>query len=269
MLSLTVEQHQQVVRRLCDLAQNRTDKIPSHAEGFEYTSLMTCFLLHNLASTEVLLRLVSSFGNDWFPVTVGYTIARTMFETDVTAHYITQNPKERVRQYIDFGAVLNKRKMDAYSKHRNSKNLGWHEAMSLVWDNHWASREHDVNNEFNAVAPKFTRIDQKGKQTVFQNWSGKTLRQMATEVDHTEAYDIFYTELSSFTHVNVHLADRFLHLQPNGPTWSMRADELDVGNVFRHAASFLTCYLELFGHQFNTWSKTEVDNCWKVKPETK
>ena len=53
--------------------------------GFEYTSLMLCFLLHNLSSAETLLQLSSSFGNDWFPVTVGYTIARTMFETDVTA----------------------------------------------------------------------------------------------------------------------------------------------------------------------------------------
>jgi len=33
--------------------------------GFEYTSLMVCFLLHNLAATESLLRLRQSFGVEW------------------------------------------------------------------------------------------------------------------------------------------------------------------------------------------------------------
>ena len=159
--------------------------------------------------------------------------------------------------------------MDACLKHRNSNDPQWGEAMNLIWQNYWASRERDVTEKFEAIAPQFTHTDRKGKQTVFQNWSGKTLRQMAEEVDHAEAYDIFYAELSSFTHVDVHLADRFLQSRPDGPVWSQRADEFDVGNVFRHAASFLTCYLELFGRQFKTWSESEVKNCWKVKTETK
>lgn len=230
---------------------------------------MLCFLLHNLSVAESLLRLADSFGHTWFPVTVGYTVTRTMFETDVTAHYITQAPTDRAHQYIEFGHILNKRQMDACSKHRESKHPQWREAMNLVWENHWAPQERDINKKFNAVAPQFTRtrthIIRKEKQTISQNWSGKTIRQMALEVDHAEAYDIFYAELSSFTHVDVHLADRFLQNHTDGPTWSPRAEEYDVGNVFRHAASFLTCYLRLFGRQFHTWSEEQVVNCWKMK----
>jgi hypothetical protein len=55
----------------------------------EYTSLMICFLLHELSTAETLLRIVGSFGDKWFPVTVGYTVTRAMFETDVTGHYLT------------------------------------------------------------------------------------------------------------------------------------------------------------------------------------
>ena len=88
---------------------------------------------------------------------------------------------------------------------------------------------------------------------------------MAQEVDHLEAYDIFYSELSSFAHLDVHSADRFLKCPPNGPVWSQRANEYDVGNVFRHAASFLTCYLGLFGREFQMFSEVEVKNCWNVK----
>ena len=104
---------------------------------------------------------------------------------------------------------------------------------------------------------------------VFQNWSGKTVRQMAAEVDHVEAYDVFYPELSSFTHVDVHLANRFLQARPDGPVWSQRAEEGDVGNVYRHAASFLTCYLELFSCHFKTWSHAEVQECWHMKTAKK
>jgi len=226
---------------------------------------MVCFLLHNLSVAETLLRTLGAFGNKWFPVTVGYSIVRTMFETDVTAHYITKAPTELARQYIDFGAVLNKRRMDACKTHRRSKNPQWREVMDLVWQDEWSPRENDVLARFAAVAGQFTHRNKGLKKTVFQNWTGKSLRQMAIEVDHVEAYDIFYAELSSFAHVDVHLADRFLQLRPEGPVWSQRAREFDVGNVFRRGAEFLTCYLKLFGEQFKTWTNTEVQDCWSVK----
>ncbi len=264
MVYLTVEQHQEVVRRLLALARNRANKIPFHPEGMEYHSLMVCFLLHNLSVAETLLRLSDSFGKEWFPVTVGYAITRTMFETDVTAHYISNAAAERARQYIDFSAVLNKRQMDACLKHRNSKEPSWREAMSMLWQNHWEPRQLEISKKFDVVASQFTRTTKNGKQAVFQNWSGKKLRDMAIEVNHVEAYDIFYAELSSFAHVDVHLADRFLQHRLDGPVWSQRADEFDIGNVFRHAASFLTCYLEMFGRQFKTWPETEVENCWQM-----
>jgi hypothetical protein len=261
-LFLTMEQHQEVLKRLRDLGRNHADRIPYHSAGIEYTSLMLCFFLHNLSVAETLLRLADSFDHAWFPVTIGYTITRTIFETDINAHYITKDPVDRARSYIEFGCILNKNKMDAYSKHKKSKDPQWREAMSLVWENHWALRECGVIEKFNAVVPKFT--NKKGKQTIYRNWSGKSLRQMAVDVDHEEAYDIFYAELSSFAHVDVHHSDRFLQNQADGPTWSQRAEESDVGNVFRYAASFYTCFLELFGSQFNTWPEAAVKNCWKV-----
>ena len=107
-------------------------------------------------------------------------------------------------------------------------------------------------------------VTKKGKPHAFRNWSGKSIREMAIEVAHAEAYDIFYAELSSFAHVDVSLADRFLRIKNGGPKWTQRAQDFDVANVFRHAASFLTCYLELFGKQFGSWSEKDVHECWEV-----
>jgi hypothetical protein len=263
-LFLTPGQHKDVLQRLVDLGGRAANGVPLDQADLGYASLMVCFLLQNLSAAETLLRISSSFGSEWYPVTVGYMIVRTMFEVDVTAHYITNAPTERVPQYIHFTAVLNKRAMDACKKHRSSKDPQWREAMDLVWQNYWAQREGEVVRRFNAVAAQFTRKNKNGKTSELQNWSGKTIRQIASDVGHEEAYDIFYAELSSFTHADVHLVDRYLQLRPDGPVWSQKASEYDVGNVFRHAASFLTCYLELFGRQFKTWTEAEVSSCWKV-----
>lgn len=194
MLFLTTDQHRIVLQRLLDLGRSRINNVRYRRADLPYTSLMLSFLLQNFSAAETLLKLANSFGREWYPVTVGYTIARTMFEVDVTAHYITKAPAERCRQYIDFAAILNKRAMDACKEHRGSKDSQWREAMDLLWQNHWAAREREVTSKFDLVAPQFTRVNKNGKTTVFQNWTGKTLRQMAQEVEHLEAYDLFYTE---------------------------------------------------------------------------
>jgi hypothetical protein len=265
---LTVEQHQEVLKRLVALGKQRGGSIPIHAAGEEYTSLMICFLLHTASAAESILRLSASFGDEWFPATVGYSIVRPMFEIDVTAHYITKSPAERARQYIEFSAVLNKRKMEACAKHRKSSDAGWREGMELEWQHYWLSREADVRRKFDAVSSQFTRKENPRKGQLFENWSGKSIRKLAEDVDHLESYDIFYSELSSFTHGNVHLADRFLQRPVDGPVWSQRSNAFDVVGVFRYAAIFLTCYMELFGQQFKTWSDAEVEACWEmhVKP---
>ena len=71
-------------------------------------------------------------------------------------------------------------------------------------------------------------------------------------------------ESGKVTHVDVSLADRYLQFENNKPIWSQRANEFDVWNVLAHAGSFLTCYLELFGEQFGSWSRDTVYECWKV-----
>lgn len=261
---LTVEQHQEVLKRLFELGKQRSNKISIHAAGEEYTSLMICFLLHSASAAESILRLSAAFGNEWFPTTVAYSIVRPMFEIDVTAHYITKAPAARARQYIEFSDVLNKRKMEACAKHRKSSNAGWREGMELEWQHNWASRESDVRKKFEAVSSRFTRKGNPRKGELFENWSGISIRKMAEEVDHVESYDVFYSELSSFTHGNVHLADRFLQHHADGPIWSRRANGFDVGNVFRYAATFLTCYMKLFGQQFKNWSESEVEACWEI-----
>ena len=113
------------------------------------------------------------------------------------------------------------------------------------------------------IKTKFSKVTKSGKHQIYSNWTGKSIRQLAIEVDHKEAYDVFYSELSSFTHGDVALANRFLRTKSEEILWSQKANEYDVANIFRYAATFFTCFLELFGEQFNTWTLSEVEKCWK------
>ena len=208
-----------------------------------------------------MLRLHDSFGDDYFPTTVGYIIVRPMFEIDVTAHYISQDPGTRARRYIDYEKVIEKQQMDAWGKHRNSEKPDWKEAMEMAWQKEWETRQSEINSEFDSVRTQFEDHAMKGQP--IRNWSGKSIRQMAIEVDHEEAYDIFYADLSSFTHGDVRLANRFLHLDSTGMSWSSQARYVDIGGVFRYADIFLSCFLGLFGKEFRLWSEQEIKDCWR------
>ena len=256
---LTVDQHRDVLTRLVALGR----RIGDHELRISpYSNLMASFLLHELISADAILSLHREFGETWYPVTSAYPIARTLFEIDVTAHYISQDPQDRAIQYIEFGHVLKKRRMDACARHRESADASWAEGMALEWRHYWAGIEPAVNGEFERVRRRFETASANGKAKPFNNWSGKTLRQMAVEVKHEESYDVFYSELSSFTHADVRLANRFLKLPRDGPLLTSRAEEGDVGAVYRFAATFLTCFLGLFGDESGIWTKEEVERCW-------
>lgn len=263
MKALTAEQHQKLLQHLVDFAR-QTNEVETHPSGIEYTSLMISFLLHDLNATETLLRLAKSFGNDWFPVTIGYVVDRSIFEVMINAHYIARDPTQRSRQYIEYGHVIKKNTLETFQKHRNTTDALWHEFIGLVLEHELEVLAPKIDEEYEKVKTRFQRTTRKGKTITFPNWAGKSIREMACEVDHEIEYDLFYSDLSSFTHANVRLADQFLRFTPSGLSWTQHADDFHVGNVFRYAATFFTCFLILYGREFNVWTEQDVGKSWEI-----
>lgn len=261
MLYLTEEQHLEVLQRFIALARS-AKTTPVHAAGLPYTSLMICFLMHHLASSESLITLFKSTGSEWFPRTVGFAIVRPMFEIDVTSHYISQQPEERSQKYIGFHKVLDFNHMSAVKKHRNSAKPSWSESMNFIWQHEYAPREIKIVQDFEQARPTYQSPLPNRPARVFHNWSGLTLKEMARAVDHLEAYDVFYSDLSSYAHADVHLVDSFLKVDGRDTAWSMRAHEGDFAFVVRYAISFLECFLTLFGTQFDSWQPSDLASCW-------
>ncbi len=260
---LTTEQHQELLRRLLNLAR-KSHGVQTHPVGLEYTSLMVCFLLHSSAAAESLLRLATSFGNEWFPATIGYLIDRSLFEVTINARYIARDPQRRARQYIDYERITRKKQLDAFEKHGQTTDPIWQEFVGVALERELRPQAAEINQKYQAVISRFERVGGKQKKkSCFSNWSGKTIREMALEVDHEVEYDVFYSMLSSFTHADVSLANRFLRVDPAGPFWSQRANDFDVANVFRFAAIFNSCFLGLFGSEFKTWTEEDIRCCWQ------
>jgi len=262
--ALTNEQHTRVLQNLVGLARSIQEATPrGHSAGPEFTSLMMCFLMHNLSVAQSLLKLLEVFKEEFFPATMGFVAVRSMFEADVNAHYISLSPTERSRQFIDFEAVLEKQQMDRWSKHRASNKESWREAMNEAWSKAWLPHKDEIERKFLSVQDRYQRTSSKGKARRFTNWSGKSLRELAVLVDHEEAYDVFYSDLCSFAHVDVRLANRFLRIKPDGLAWTQRALQPDVGGVIRYAAIFFDCFLRLFGRTFGSWDESTVQECWE------
>lgn len=251
------KQYIQALEELLALARKYFDEkggVHFQPNKLPYTSLMICFFMQNMSASESLLRLYKSFSSEWFPQSIGYAIVRTMFEVDVTAHYISKRPDERALRYIDYGDVLNKQQMDVYKKYLNS-NEEFGGYVALRWDKHWKERESEIENKYKQVQGQFAKQGKKGK---IKHWSGKNLYDMACEVDHSMVYEIFYSELSSFIHADVKLADCFLQSRDDNFVWSQKASGYHVANVFQHAVVYLECIMNLFAREFELWSEQDI-----------
>jgi hypothetical protein len=187
-----------------------------------------------------------------------------MFEIDVTAHFISQQPIERAQRFIDFHDVLRYNHMLAVKQHRSSSKPSWNESLNFLWEQEYAENESQIVENFERVKMSFMQEGQNRKTKAIRNWSGLTLKEMARAVDHVEAYDVFYSDLSSYTHADVHLADSFLKIGDSDRSWSMKAHEGDFAFVVQYALSFFECFLTLFGSQFNTWKPSDVSACWAL-----
>jgi len=265
MLFLSTQDHIEVLKNLIALGRPKMFMVSPIKYSNEYTSLMVSFLLHNISASESLLTLYNTYSNQWFPTNIGYIIVRTMFETDITAHYITKDPTKRSLQYIQYGAIIDKKQLAMCINLCNSTNNSTKEYMQLMFKERYKNKEEEINNQYNKIKNNYTHNNKNGKKTLYKNWSGKSIHNMAIEVDHKEVYETLYTELSSFTHVDVKLATRFLRVDLKGPYWSNKASENDLGSVFQYADIFLTCFLKLFGKEMTIWDEEEVDNCWNIK----
>jgi len=256
---LTVEQARERLTRLLNLSRRVQNKFRVHLAGQEYTTVMVSFLLEEISSAETLLRLSNSSGNEWFPINIGYMIARSMFENDVNAHYITKDKINLSHQYLEYVHVQRKKELDTINKYKDTKRESWREFLQLWFKHYWESRTEDINIKFNEVKPDF---EEKSGQ-VYQNWSGKNIREMAKEVDHELEYDISYSRLSSFVHADTRLADRLLNKDASGPDWTPISEDYEVGFVLDYSGTFFDCFLRLFGNEFELWTEEDVDACWK------
>jgi len=261
----TIQNCREILARLVSLAERapniaaNTEDI--HTAGPEYHSLMNSFRMHSVSAARSLEHLYQAFGEDRFPTTVGYAIVRPMFEIDVTSHYITEDPAVRASRFIRFGYIVEKRRMDACAKHRNSGDPAWSGRLQAEWDLCWASREQDITKQCDTFLS--TYLPSGKRSTLRRYWSGLTLREIAEKVNHEAAYDLFYADLSSFAHADVRLPDRFLRINQDGMHWTDKARPHDVFKVFEYSIIFLECFLRLFGRQFGSWKEKELIEVWR------
>jgi len=231
---------------------------------------MRAFKDHQTSCADVLLLLWDRFKEDRFPMASACLIARSMFETDVNAHYITMDGERRAKQYLDYERILHKTEMEVCASLRNSPDESWKSGMDLVWKSKWSPNQDLVNKRFEEVKDRYRKrsgpSDQE-KDTAFDhrhffnNWSGITLFKMAELVDHVEPYRYFYTFLSSFTHVDVRLASTYIERSSSHSTSKDDRRAFDVWTVSQHAVSFFMCFLKLYGRETKSWTEGDVDRC--------
>jgi len=256
-----------IASRLLDLARTRfinDEALQSHTAGREYASLMMSFLLHFCSTIDSFISLWKLNPNI-FPVSNALVLTRCLFEVNVTALYISDNSKERSISFIEFHNVLRMQAFNRLSKLNNVNNSQWSPFITAVLQQEYIPDQKTIEQEYARVKNQFEFTDRNGKVRVFSKWANKSLKEIAIAVNHEVEYDLFYPELSEFTHSTVHLADLFLRSKQYPPQWTTRSDEKNVDIVFAYASEFFSCFLSRFSKEFKLNLQKEIDDCAIVK----
>lgn len=218
------------------------------------------FLLHFCSTIEALLALYKLNPNS-FPVSNALVLTRCLFEVNITALYISDKPKERALSFIDYHNVLRMQAFKRLNKHQSNHNSQWTSYINVVLQHEYIPDQKTIEQEYARVKSQFEFTDKNGKIRPYSNWANKSLKEMAQAVNHEIEYDLFYPELSEFTHSTAHLADLFLKSERWPPKWSTRADEENIEFVFAYAAEFFSCFLSRMSKDFQLDLQKEIDSC--------
>lgn len=116
----------------------------------------------------------------------GMKISRGMFESSTVAEYLRRNPKE-AEDYVDFGHVLFWRRQQWLEKNAPEELQRIHKAKIKA-----------VSDAYDRVKAKFTNANGR----VRNQWSVKSIGQMAEEIGRRDQYELPYSLGSSMHHVN-------------------------------------------------------------------
>jgi hypothetical protein len=252
-----------IASRLINLARThfvQNANLPSHPAGLEYVSLMMSFLLHFCSTIDALIALYKS-NPTTFPVSSALVLTRCLFEVNVTALYISDEPEKRALSFIEYHNILRMQAFTRLTKLKSANNSQWSTYISTAIEQEYAPNQRTIEAEYARVKPQFEFIDKNGKLRPFSNWANKSLKDIARLVNHEIEYDLFYAELSEFTHSTVHLADLFLKSSHWPPRWSTHADEDNIDIVFAYASEFFSCFLSRMSKEFHLDIQEQIDSC--------
>jgi|ERR1039457_540333 hypothetical protein len=161
-------------------------------------------------------------------------VARSMFEVSLTAQYLENHPAES-QNYLDFVHVL----LWRWAQNSPGKLT--------------ASEMQQADADYNRVKGRFT--NSKGK--VQNNWSPKTIKQMADEIGRGDLYDVAYSAASMLHHVNP------LGLLAHEYDWVPEALRIAHGSLFQTVCSLynVSNLTSTFAERFSRL-KAEFEGVW-------
>lgn len=163
-------------------------------------ALVCLFLGKAYKTHQAITKLArSGFGED------AAILARSLLNLVINALWIHQNPSVRVSAYIDFDTVLRARLGRKIIQ--NPSLLG-----------------SQFQNRLSGIKSTQPQLEAEEKKAITKHgykrgvWSGKTIRDMAEDVGHINAYDSAYTLMSNLEHSNATSTDAYITEGPDGLT---------------------------------------------------
>ena len=156
-------------------------------------------------------------------------LLRSMFEATVNVMWISLDPVRRLQRYADYQPVSAKRYRDLQK--RLDKPPTYTEEQAKEYDRlaEEAKRRHGFKSG--------------------ENWSGKTLKQMAEEVGWLERYETAYRIYSEILHSGVSSGGEFISQNDKGVMF------INPSSIFSHAEP---CMMEAYAYLATTFALVDT-----------
>lgn len=171
-----------------------------------------------------------------------FILLRSLLEIIINLEYIKRNPQDRVKLYLEFDYITRKRLLDAGRK---------------VYGDKFPGSEKD--DEIKELESNYQRV--KNEYPKKYQWSGRSIKEMASEVGLGDLYDLIYSHLSTYVHSSASSHSSIIRNESEGLRIIIipeQEDHSEIEKVIHFTCVFTLMLIKLYQEIFSLEYSKEV-----------
>ncbi len=176
-------------------------------------------------------------------------LLRSLFEMTVNLMYISKDPLERARLFVEYDFVQRQQLHEKFSRKKADPSYARILAAATL------DTVEELENNYKRVKKNYPNK---------RSWSGKSLADMAKDVSFEWQYDYIYWVLSHLVHPNPKAIDKYMRMEEGSIVIANASSKEDIERVWVSACGFLLLFFDRFNVAFSIGCEQGVEDAKKT-----